>query len=126
MSAVRRPVLVVLALAAAAGGVWQMRRSVPPAVPDRPPDVLLITIDTLRADAVGAYGNARAATPWIDRLAAGGLRFDRAHAHAVLTLPSHANILSGLYPQGHGPRDNARFRLPAAPATRAAGPKRRG
>src|SRR6185436_18868628 len=60
--------------------------------------VLLITIDTLRADALGAYGRAGAETPWIDRLAAGGVRFERAHAHNVITLPSHANLLSGQYP----------------------------
>jgi arylsulfatase A-like enzyme/Tfp pilus assembly protein PilF len=75
-------------------------------------DVLLITVDTLRADALGAYGNARARTPWIDRLAAEGVRFDRAHAHNVVTLPSHANILSGRYPFEHGVRDNAGFRFP--------------
>jgi Flp pilus assembly protein TadD len=74
--------------------------------------VLLITVDTLRADAIGAYGNARATTPWIDRLAAAGVRFDSAHAHNVVTLPSHANILSGLYPTDHGVRDNAGFRFP--------------
>ena len=75
-------------------------------------NVLLITIDTLRADAVGAYGNRTVATPWIDRLAAGGVRFDQAHASTVITLPSHANILSGLYPFRHGVRENAGFRFP--------------
>jgi arylsulfatase A-like enzyme/Flp pilus assembly protein TadD len=75
-------------------------------------DVLLITIDTLRADALGSYGNRRAETPWIDRLAREGVRFDDAHAHNVTTLPSHANILSGLYPQEHGVRDNSGFRFP--------------
>ncbi len=82
-------------------------------------DVLLITVDTLRADALGSYGNARAATPWMDRLAAAGVRFTDAHAHNVLTLPSHANILSGLYPQEHGVRDNSGFRLAAGPPTLA-------
>src|SRR5262245_30217342 len=48
--------------------------------------VLLITIDTLRADALGAYGQTGAATPWIDRLAREGVRFERAHAHNVVTL----------------------------------------
>ena len=80
----------------------------------RPVNVLLVTIDTLRADAIGASGNHIAQTPWIDRLAAGGVRFDRAHAHNVVTLPSHANILSGRYPIDHGVRDNAGFRFPAA------------
>jgi len=75
-------------------------------------DVLLVTIDTLRADALGYAGNARSETPWIDRLAAGGVRFSGAQAHNVVTLPSHANILSGRLPFAHGVRDNAGFRLP--------------
>jgi arylsulfatase A-like enzyme/Tfp pilus assembly protein PilF len=75
-------------------------------------NVLLITIDTLRADALGAYGNTRVATPWIDRLAAGGVRFTSAHASTVVTLPSHANILAGAYPFRHGVRENAGFRFP--------------
>jgi arylsulfatase A-like enzyme/Tfp pilus assembly protein PilF len=77
-------------------------------------NVLLVTIDTLRADALGAYGG-RAATPNLDRLAAEGLRFTAAHAHTVVTLPSHASILTGLYPFAHGVRDNAGYRL--APGT---------
>ena len=54
---------------------------------------------------------ARAATPNLDRLAAHGARFTFAHAHAVLTLPSHASILTGRYPYEHGIRDNSGFRL---------------
>jgi len=81
--------------------------------------VLLVTVDTLRADALGAYGQAGAATPWIDRLAREGVRFERAHAHNVVTLPSHANILSGRYPFGHGIRDNSGFRFPAGTPTLA-------
>jgi arylsulfatase A-like enzyme/Flp pilus assembly protein TadD len=100
----------LLALAAAA----LVARDRPRAVTREPGlDVVLITVDTLRADALGVYGNARARTPWIDRLAAEGVRFDRAHAHNVVTLPSHANILSGRYPFEHGVRDNAGFRFPA-------------
>src|SRR5262249_3192941 len=76
-------------------------------------NVLLITIDTLRVDAVGAYGSSRGSTPWIDRLASAGVRFTRATAHNVVTLPSHANILSGRYPFHHGVRENAGFRFPA-------------
>ncbi len=75
-------------------------------------DVILITVDTLRTDALGSYGRAGAATPWMDRLAAEGVRFETAHAHNVLTLPSHANILSGRHPQEHGVRDNSGFRFP--------------
>lgn len=81
--------------------------------------VLLVTVDTLRADRLGAYGRAAALTPWIDRLAAAGVRFDDAHAHNVVTLPSHANILSGRYPMEHGVRDNAGFRFPPGVETLA-------
>ncbi len=73
-------------------------------------NVLLVTIDTLRGDALGAYGGA-AATPHLDALAARGARFTFAHSHAVLTLPSHASILTGRYPYEHGIRDNAGFRV---------------
>lgn len=89
-------------------------------------DVLLVTIDTLRRDALGAYGNARVATPWIDRLAAEGVRFERAYAHSVVTLPSHASLLSGLYPQEHGVRDNSGFRFPPELDTLATILARRG
>ena len=68
-------------------------------------NVLLITIDTLRADRVGAYGYSRARTPALDGLARGVL-FERAYAAAPITLTSHATILTGRYPPGHGARDN--------------------
>src|SRR3954452_7072911 len=76
--------------------------------PDR--NVLLVTIDTLRADALGSYGG-KAATPNLDALAAHGARFTFAHAHAVVTLVSHASILTGTYPYEHGIRDNTGYRL---------------
>ena len=76
-----------------------------------PPDVLLITIDTLRADALGFAGNKAVETPWLDRMAAGGRVFHNAHAHNVVTLPSHTNILTGRLPYEHGVRDNQGFRL---------------
>jgi arylsulfatase A-like enzyme/Tfp pilus assembly protein PilF len=96
--------------------------------PARDPElnVLLITIDTLRADALGAYGNATVSTPSIDRLAREGVRFDHAHAHSVVTLPSHASILSGRYPMVHGVRDNAGFRFPSGMETLATLLKARG
>ena len=78
--------------------------------------MLLVTIDTLRADALGAYGGP-ASTPALDRLAADGVRFDFAHAHAVLTLPSHASILTGEYPHRHGVRENSGYRLPGGART---------
>jgi arylsulfatase A-like enzyme/Tfp pilus assembly protein PilF len=73
-------------------------------------NVLLVTLDTVRGDALGAYGGA-ARTPNLDRLARQGIRFDFAHAHAVVTLPSHASILTGRYPFEHGVRDNSGYRL---------------
>jgi arylsulfatase A-like enzyme/cytochrome c-type biogenesis protein CcmH/NrfG len=66
----------------------------------------LITIDTLRADHVGAYGYTRARTPALDGLAKSGAAFEHAYAAAPITLPSHATLLTGRYPPGHGARDN--------------------
>jgi arylsulfatase A-like enzyme/Flp pilus assembly protein TadD len=74
-------------------------------------NVLLVTIDTLRADHVGSYGGTRGLTPTIDRLAAEGLRFETTYAHVPLTLPSHAALLTGAYPFVNGVRDNGSFRF---------------
>src|SRR6185295_9037111 len=119
---------VILALGGAAGLSLAQRRFHPPAPARHDPglSVLLVTVDTLRADALGSYGNATVATPWIDRLAAGGVRFAQAHAQNVVTLPSHANILSGRYPLAHGVRDNSGFRFPAGVDTLATILKRAG
>jgi arylsulfatase A-like enzyme/tetratricopeptide (TPR) repeat protein len=76
------------------------------------PDVVLVTLDTTRADRVGAMGDRTARTPVLDALAARGVVFERAFASAPLTLPSHATILSGLDPEHHGVHDNRRFVLP--------------
>jgi arylsulfatase A-like enzyme/Tfp pilus assembly protein PilF len=89
-------------------------------------NVLLVTVDTLRADSLGAYGNPRVPTPWMDKLAANGVRFERAYAHNVVTLPSHANLLSGLHPVQHGVRDNGGFRFPADRETLATLLKKEG
>jgi len=71
-----------------------------------PRNLVLITIDTLRADHVGAYGWARAQTATLDGLAKNGALFERAYAAAPITLPSHATLFTGRYPPGHGARDN--------------------
>ncbi len=76
-----------------------------------PPDVLLITFDTTRADALGSYGGEPGVTPVLDRLAAEGVRFSDCRSVAPLTLPSHVSLFSGLYPPKHGVRDNGDFRL---------------
>jgi len=74
-------------------------------------NVLLITIDTLRADYLSCYGSKIAATPNIDALAARGVRFAQAIAQVPLTAPSHASILTGAYPQMHKVRDMGGFVL---------------
>jgi arylsulfatase A-like enzyme/Flp pilus assembly protein TadD len=89
------------------------------AVGDERPDVLIVTVDTLRADRVGCYGDAEAKTPAMDRLAAGGARFTRASTVAPITLPSHASIFTGRYPASHGVRNNGTFSLPEGEQTLA-------
>ena len=69
-------------------------------------NLVIITIDTLRADHVGAYGYKEAHTPTIDRLAHDGVLFTHAYATAPITLTSHASLLTGRYPPGHGARHN--------------------
>lgn len=76
------------------------------------PDVILVTIDTLRADHVGAYGAPRGATPFMDRLALAGVVAEEAVVQVPLTRPSHASLLTGLLPFQHGIRDNASPPLP--------------
>src|SRR5438132_13069815 len=92
----------------------------------RHPNLLLITIDTLRADHVGAYGAATAETPALDALAARGTRFARAETAVPLTGPSHATILTGQYPPAHGVRGNVVFTLGSRYPTVAARLKRSG
>ena len=74
-------------------------------------DIILITVDTMRADALGYSGNTGVKTPFFDGLAGRGIVFTNAHAHNVITLASHVNILTGLYPFQHGVHENAGFTL---------------
>ncbi|MDE3197677.1 MAG: sulfatase-like hydrolase/transferase, partial [Acidobacteriota bacterium] len=90
------------------------------------PHVLLITLDTTRADHLGCYGSDRAQTPHLDALAAAGVVFERAISVAPLTLPAHASLFSGLYPAETGLFTNARGRLPDSVPTLAELLKRRG
>ena len=90
------------------------------------PNVLLITLDTTRADRLGCYGYAGARTPALDRLAARGVLFEQAVCSAPLTLPSHATILTGLLPPEHGLRLNSVGALPAGVPTLATELRRRG
>jgi len=91
---------VVLALAFEAPRLFGAAKPEPPR-----PSILLITIDTLRADHVGCYGYKQVETPVIDGLAAEGVRFENAYAQVPLTLPSHVVILTGTYPMFNGVRD---------------------
>lgn len=75
------------------------------------PSVVLITLDTTRADRLGSYGYAAANTPNLDRLAALGARFNHAVSPAPLTLPAHATLMTGRNPYGHGVRNNGHFVL---------------
>ena len=83
------------------------------------PDVLLVTLDTVRADHLGAYGYAGALTPTLDALAQSGVVFDNAFTSAPMTLPAHATLLTGLEPPEHGVRVNGMDQLPADVSTLA-------
>jgi arylsulfatase A-like enzyme/cytochrome c-type biogenesis protein CcmH/NrfG len=91
---------------------------VAPSAPARP-NVLLVTLDTTRAEHLGAYGATGAATPAFDRIAHEGLLFTSAWTVTPLTTPAHASSMTGLYPQAHGVRNNGRFRLPGEVKTLA-------
>ncbi|HMJ85769.1 MAG TPA: sulfatase, partial [Vicinamibacterales bacterium] len=81
-------------------------------------NVLLVTIDTLRADRVGASAGVPL-TPTLDALAARGVRFTQAHAHAPLTLPAHTSIMTGLIPPTHGVHNNGSTALASSVPTLA-------
>ena len=85
----------------------------------RPRHLLLVTLDTVRADHLGAYGYAAAETPNLDHLAQAGLRFDQAMSPVPLTLPSHASLLTGRLPLEHGVRHNGARPLAAGTETLA-------
>ena len=85
----------------------------------KPEAVILITLDTTRADRLGCYGNRRIETPALDRLAAGGALFEQAQTVAPFTLPAHASILTGRYPAQHGVHHNGLYALPESERTLA-------
>ena len=82
-----------------------------PPLPRPRDNFLLVTLDTTRADRLGAYGYPGARTRHLDRLASEGVRFARALSPAPITLPAHASIFTGLYPPAHGVRNNGNFYL---------------
>ena len=91
----------------AGAGWWVWGRDTAPA----PMNVVLITLDTLRADHLGAYGATEVKTPHLDRFASQGVVFDQVMTTAPLTLPAHSSIMTGQFPPKHGVRDNGGFFL---------------
>lgn len=89
--------------------MWLLLAACAPA-PVAPPNVLLVTLDTTRRDAIGVYSGSDA-TPNIDRIANEGYRFDRAYTVTPLTIPAHSSIHTGMYPPRHGVQDNGDFYL---------------
>ncbi len=110
----RVSVLVALSLLAAAGGCQRK-----PEKPTPRYNVLLITLDTVRADRLGAYGYAKARTPALDALAASGVRFEDAISPVPLTLPAHASIFTGSTPLRHAVHLNGQRTLPSTQRTLA-------
>jgi len=108
------PGLALLAAACASGRDTARRPQARPGTP-----VVIVSIDTLRADRLPAYGYGGVATPAIDRLRRDAVLFENAYTHSPLTLPSHASLLSGLLPPEHGVRNNIGYRLDPAHATLA-------
>ncbi len=108
-------VLATVVLVLLAAGCGQPPESPSPRGPDIPgnPPVVLISIDTLRADRLPAYGYGGVATPAIDALRRDGVLFERAYSHIPLTLPAHTSLLTGLLPPEHGLRDNIGYTLDA-------------
>jgi len=109
---------VALALVAALWGCGE-------ATPERPRNLLLVSLDTLRADHLGTYGYARDTSPKLDRWAARGVVFEDATSTAPWTVPAHASLLTGTYPRTHGVRVSA-FRWRPAHPTLAQRLARRG
>jgi arylsulfatase A-like enzyme len=97
--------LAALATALAAVSGWRFARaSAPLSGP-----IVIVSVDTLRADRLPAYGYSHVRTPAIDALASDGVVFERAYAHAPQTLPAHATMLTGRLPFETGVRDNVGF-----------------
>ena len=111
------PVLAALAAVSLACRAEPARSRTRDVAGGRP--IILVTIDTLRADRLGAYGSSKGLTPALDRFAQNALRFTSAVTQVPLTLPAHASMLTGLHPAAHGIRTNDGFRLGSGVTTLA-------
>ena len=107
----RRPLIVVLLVivAASIAWIWNWQRLESQRVPIR--NVVLISIDTCRADHLGCYHQGRQTSPHIDRIAQDGVMFVNAHSTNPVTLPAHCSLLTGTTPPFHRVRDNINYRL---------------
>ncbi len=117
---------VVLALSVLATGAPVLSAAPGTVTRDDRMNVLLVTLDTTRADHVGAYGYAKAETPVLDSLARNGVRFANAYCATPLTLPSHCSILTGTYPLRHKVRNNGAYYLADQSVTLAERLKEKG
>jgi arylsulfatase A-like enzyme/Flp pilus assembly protein TadD len=123
MARKRIPLIAGIVVIAAAGLVAVLLRH---GTPDfarlrggRDYNVILVTVDTLRADKIGCYGNSLVETPAMDAVAAAGVRFENCISQTPLTLPSHTTIMTGTLPPFHGVRDNGGFVVPDGLVTMA-------
>jgi arylsulfatase A-like enzyme/Flp pilus assembly protein TadD len=115
----RLPLAGAALIAAAAVVFFSTRPKPVPVLRDGRMNVVLVTLDTTRADRLGCYGYAAGRTPNLDALAEGGVRFSNAYSQVPLTLPSHASIMTGQYPYAHGVHNNGTYALGAKTATLA-------
>lgn len=97
------PVIIILLLSVSLYFIFKDRQN--------QPNIIFITVDTLRADRLAAYGYKKIETPHIDSLAERGVLFSQAVAQVPITLPSHSSIFTGLNPTKHNVRENGTFRL---------------
>jgi arylsulfatase A-like enzyme/tetratricopeptide (TPR) repeat protein len=125
-----KPILVFTVIVLVVGlAAFFVMRSLKPGVKierDSQMNVLLVTLDTTRADRLGCYGSSRARTPNLDALAASGVRFESVYCQVPLTTPSHCSILTGTYPLYHQVHNNGSYGLPAELTTLAEILKGRG
>lgn len=122
------PLLVVIAIliAGAAAGIILFKKDKKIKAAAKDYNLLVITLDTLRADRVGAYGCAQAQTPNLDFLAGHGVMFENCYTPVPLTLPAHCSIFTGRYPIAHQVRNNGMYVLPEKEVTLAEQMKEKG
>lgn len=124
MSRLVRPLSIAAAVLVLGAIAWLLLpdrgtgSSIDGALAGRRPSVLLLSIDTLRADRIGAYGSD-VRTPNLDRLAREGVLFGNASTTVPFTLPAHSSMMTGTYPPWHGVRENVGYALGQDPPTMA-------